>query len=69
MQFRFIFICVYTCVSVCEYVHCMHIGAYRGQKKVQDPLELKLQITVSCPTRFLGTRARSFARALSTLNL
>lgn len=69
MKFRFIFMYVYMCDSVAEYVHCMYKGACRGQKKVQDALELKLQMVINCLKWFLGTQSRSFARAASALNL
>lgn len=52
MKFRFIFMYVYMCDSVAEYVHCMYKGACRGQKKVQDALELKLQMVINCLNGF-----------------
>lgn len=63
------------CVCVCArarmhayvYVH-MHAGAFRGQKRESNPLELELQATVSCRTRVLGTILRSSARSANTLN-
>lgn len=69
MKFRFIFTYVHMCDSVGEYVHCRHKGACRGQKKVQDSLELKIQVVIRCPKWFPGTQSRSFARAVSALNL
>lgn len=32
----------------------MHVGAHKGQKKVSDHLEMKLQVVVSHPTQELG---------------
>lgn len=39
----------------------------RGQR-ASDTLELELQVLVSCPIRVLGTKLRSPAGAVSTLN-
>lgn len=44
-------------------------GAYRGQKRVSDPLELELQEVVSHLIWMLGIELRSYGRAVSALNL
>lgn len=69
MKFSFILTYVYVCVSVCEYMYFLRIGACRGRKKAHDPLELTLQMVVSRPTWLLETKSRTFARAGSVLNL
>lgn len=38
------FLCVY--VSVC-YVHHVHVGVHTGRKRALEPLEPRLQVTVS----------------------
>lgn len=41
-------LCVcFAYLDVCKCIPCV-LGAYRGQKRVSDPLGLKLQIVVSC---------------------
>jgi hypothetical protein len=47
MFFKIILHFVYACVSVDRYVHIKSISQV-GQKKALDPLELKLQLVVSC---------------------
>lgn len=39
--------CNYVCVRV--HAH-MYAGVYTGQKRALDPLELALQVVISCPT-------------------
>jgi hypothetical protein len=48
-----IFICMFACMS---YVHHVHTGAHRGQKRAWDPLELELQATTS---HHVGPRNRT----------
>lgn len=36
-------VCVYKCVRVCVYVHCVHTGACGGQQRASDPLNQELQ--------------------------
>lgn len=49
MVHEYIFIlCVWAfCLHVCLYIMCVP-GATRGQKRVSDPQELKLQMLLSC---------------------
>lgn len=51
------------CVSVCRYDH-ISAGACGVQKKLFYPLELQLKAVVSYLTWMLGTKLRSFARAI-----
>lgn len=44
-------------MSVCVYPMCR--GVHRGQRRVSDFLELKLEVAVSCPTWSLGSELRS----------
>lgn len=48
----FIFIDVYVCASLCVYIHV----CARGQKRVLDHLDQKLQVVVSHLTMGLGTK-------------
>lgn len=43
------FLFVYMYVPASLYMHHVRAGSYRDQNKVLYPLELKLQMTVSCP--------------------
>lgn len=55
-------------VPVGVYMHYVHVEAYRGQRRVSDPLELELQVVVSCLRWMLGTEPMCSARAVSTLS-
>jgi hypothetical protein len=44
-------------MSVCTYVH-MTMLAHGGEKKVLDPLDLELQVIVSCQTWVLRTELK-----------
>ena len=50
---------------------CAHgfVSAVPTEARGMDPLELELQVVVSCQTWVLGTEIESFARAVSVLNL
>lgn len=37
-----------VCLCVCTYAYHAHSGAHRGQKRTLDPIELELNITVTC---------------------
>lgn len=37
----------------------MHVGAFKGQKKGADPLELELQVVVSAPFSIMGARKQT----------
>lgn len=50
--------CVYLCAP------CMP-GDQRGQKMASDPLELELEIIMSCHVGGLGVESNSFERAAS----
>lgn len=52
--------CVCVSVTVCMNVH-IHTqeDTPRGQQRVSDPLELELQVLVSCLQGVLGTKLRS----------
>lgn len=51
---RKIYLCIRACVHV--YITCVQIPAEQvGSGRLSDPLELKLQALVSCPTQVLGT--------------
>lgn len=63
----YVCVCARACTHACVYVH-MHAGAFRGQKRESNPLELELQATVSCWMRVLGTILGSSARSANTLN-
>lgn len=45
--FLFYFMCM-GILTACMSAYHMHVGAYGGQKKVPDPLDLVLQMVVSC---------------------
>jgi hypothetical protein len=45
---KIVFLCLMY-VSVCWYVH-VSAGAWEGQKRVPDPLELELWAFEGCPT-------------------
>lgn len=45
-------ICVYECLFACLYVHQIHAGAHRGQKRARDPLELELKMVVNYHVRY-----------------
>lgn len=47
---------------------CIWIQDYRGQKLVSDPLELKLQVAMSCLTWALGTELWFSGRTVCILN-
>lgn len=49
-------VCVYICMYVSMYA-CTLVQAFGGQKKMSDPLELKLQMVVS--HQVLGTKPGS----------
>lgn len=55
---------VRDCTYICHY---MPSGAFRGQKRQCDSLQLELQVVVS-PCVVLGTKHRSSSRAMSALN-
>ena len=60
----YVYGCLPACMSICiPYMP----GAFRGQKRVLNHLELELQITVSC---HIGARIRSGAsgKAVTALN-
>lgn len=48
------FFYIHFCVCVGGYVH-VGAGAYGSQKRASGPLELGLEVLVSCPTWILGT--------------
>lgn len=60
----FIFIDVYVCASLCVYIHV----CARGQKKVLDHLDQKLQVVASHLTMGLWTKFWSWARTASIPN-
>lgn len=49
-----LFLIIYICVDLYREAH--EYSAYRGQKRVQDILDLKLWAVVSCPMWVLGTQ-------------
>lgn len=51
---------VYECVSVCRCV-CVGAGAHGGQQGATDPLELELQVFMSCLMWVIGTELGSSA--------
>lgn len=55
LEFIFIF---YLCV-LCVVVYCVHKGPRGGQKEL-GPLEVELQVLVSCLLWELGTKLGSF---------
>ena len=70
--FEFFFFKVYGYVRVwficlCIYVHAC--GTYRGQKRISDPLELELQVVMSCLIWVQGTEIKPSGRASSILDL
>lgn len=57
--------CVYECMYICMYVH--HVcGALGGHKRVLGPLELELQVVMSC--LMWVSEPRSSTRTENTLN-
>lgn len=52
----------------CTYVYRVHAGVFGGQESVLDPLELEQQTVVSHDVGVLGTKPKSTAREISTLN-
>ena len=52
---------------MCGYVH-MSVGDRGGQKRAPYPLELKLQVVVSCLMWVLRIELQSSAKAVNTLN-
>ena len=56
------------CASEHMNVHQKCAGAYTGQNKTSDPLELQLQMVVNQPVWLLGIKPRSSAREASALN-
>lgn len=54
------------CVSILPTCMCVS-GAYVSWKRVQDPLELKFQIVLSCPVG-AGNGSQVSAKAASALN-
>lgn len=64
-----IFSDVYSCVSVCNFVH-VSVGALRSQKRSSETLELEnIQPIVSHLTAVLRTELRPSGRTGRTLNL
>lgn len=51
---------------VCGFVH--KFSPCRDWKKAHDPLELELQVSVSCPTSLQGIEPGSFGQAVCALN-
>lgn len=54
-------------MHLCECVH-MSTGAFGGQERVSDALELELETVVSCYAWVLGPELRSCGRTASALN-
>ena len=55
-------------MCACVYEH-VNAAVHRSQRpEASDPLELKLQLAVSCQMWVLGTELRPSARAASALN-
>lgn len=50
------------------YLICVVCGAHRDPKRALGPLELKIQVTVTHPTWFLGAELGSSEKAASVLN-
>lgn len=63
----FLFVC--TCVCLCSLCDVCVGGTFSDQKKVLDPLELELQVIVSCLTWALGTKLGPSGRTASALIL
>lgn len=55
-----VFLLVYLCFWIYKFPW--------GQKTALDPLKLRLQVVVTCPTWALGTRLGPFERTRSCLN-
>ena len=53
------------CWLVCGFVS-VSVGAHGSQKKVSDPLELELQVVVSCLIWVLEIKVGSFIREVPT---
>lgn len=56
------------CLPMWVYVHCVCAGAQGGQEKAEDPLQLDLQVAVSCPACVLRTDLWSSVRVVCSLN-
>lgn len=57
---------VYACGPMCIYVHHIHVGAQRSQKRILEPMELKSQVVVA-DMWVLGTELWSFPRVVCAL--
>lgn len=68
--FKYLFIYfkidVYACGPMCIYVHHIHVGAQRSQKRILEPMELKSQVVVA-DMWVLGTELWSFPRVVCAL--
>lgn len=55
--FTLFYLCVCVCLCLCMYAHVC-AGAFRGQRRVLDSLELDLLDSVSHPLWMLGSELR-----------
>jgi hypothetical protein len=56
------------CFCVCLWLYVIYVYASGKPDEATGPLELELQVVLSCPVLVLGTELRSSARAGSALN-
>lgn len=54
-------------MHICVWLVCMRAGIHRDQKRSPEPLELELQVAMSCPLWMLRTELKSSERTVSAL--